>query len=132
MAWTIAPAIILAGLAFQSKKVWDDFRYSPSADDPNRRRFWSSASSSNGTSFIPAPTKAWPYLHLPQAHRLRNGRADKTAKIIFANVAGPASLPYDDAVNAINNYIDQINPLGKDFDDPDGKDDNWDKRPAAR
>jgi hypothetical protein len=43
----------------------------------------------------------------------------------FANVRGPAFLPYKEAVNAINKYIDQVNPLGKDFSDPDGKDDDW-------
>ena len=40
-------------------------------------------------------------------------------------VAGPASLPYAQATSAINSYIDQENPLGKDFTDPDGKDDDW-------
>ena len=33
-------------------------------------------------------------------------------------VEGPADLPYDEAVSAINTYIDQDNPLGKDFDRP--------------
>ena len=39
-------------------------------------------------------------------------------------------LPYENAVKAINTYIDQNNPLGKDFNDPDGKDDNWTKTPG--
>ena len=43
----------------------------------------------------------------------------------FAGVPGPASLPPDQAVAAINRYIDTVNPLGRDFTDPDGKDDDY-------
>src|SRR5262245_2909686 len=32
MTWTVVPAIILAILALASKKVWDDYRYSPTAE----------------------------------------------------------------------------------------------------
>ena len=45
----------------------------------------------------------------------------------YEDTKGPADMPYEDAVEAINAYIDQENPLGKVFDDPDGKDDNWEK-----
>ena len=38
MAWTIAPSIILAILALASKRVWDNFRYSPDMDDPGRAK----------------------------------------------------------------------------------------------
>jgi hypothetical protein len=48
----------------------------------------------------------------------------------FANVPGPASLPYQQAVAAISQYVTQVNKLGKDFEDPDGKDDNWEKDPG--
>src|SRR5438552_1818856 len=44
---------------------------------------------------------------------------------VFAGVNGPAFLPYDKAVAAINQYIDSVNPLGKDFSDPAGDDDDW-------
>ena len=32
---------------------------------------------------------------------------------LFAGVTGPAALPYDKAVAAINDYIAGVNPLGK-------------------
>src|SRR5207253_9794709 len=38
MTWTIAPAIILAVLALFSKKVWDNYRYSPSSERSEERR----------------------------------------------------------------------------------------------
>ena len=38
MAWTLAPALILALLALGSKKVWDNYRYNPGLDDPNRAK----------------------------------------------------------------------------------------------
>jgi hypothetical protein len=39
-------------------------------------------------------------------------------------------MPYEDALSAINAYIDQENPLGKDFGDADGKDDNFENQPG--
>jgi hypothetical protein len=48
----------------------------------------------------------------------------------YQDTKGPADMPFDDALAAINTYISQENPLGKVFDDPDGKDDNWDKLPG--
>jgi heme/copper-type cytochrome/quinol oxidase subunit 2 len=48
----------------------------------------------------------------------------------FQGVPGPASLPYDAAVKAIATYVDQVNPLGKVFADPDGADDDWSKTPG--
>jgi cytochrome c oxidase subunit 2 len=43
----------------------------------------------------------------------------------FQGVKGPASLPPDQASQAIAAYIDQVNRLGKDFTDPAGWDDDW-------
>jgi hypothetical protein len=48
----------------------------------------------------------------------------------FASVEGPAYLPFATAQAQIGVYIDQVNSLGKDFSDPDGKDDNWVKTPG--
>src|SRR5207237_6406317 len=60
-----------------------------------------------------------------------NPSGDSSKPYMFAGVPGPAYLPYKDAVDAINKYIDSTNPLGKDFSDPDGKDDDW-KNALAR
>lgn len=43
----------------------------------------------------------------------------------FRGVAGPADLPADEVDAAITAYREQVNPLGKDFTDPLGWDDDW-------
>jgi hypothetical protein len=48
----------------------------------------------------------------------------------FAGVTGPAMLPLKQAVDAITSYISSENPLGKDYSDPDGKDDDCDYQPG--
>src|SRR5206468_12178640 len=50
--------------------------------------------------------------------------------ITFAGVKGPAMLKYDDAIKQINNYLNDVNPLAKDMDDPAGKDDDYEKQPG--
>jgi cytochrome c oxidase subunit 2 len=126
MAWTLAPALILAGLAIANKGVWDRLRFNPEAKNPDKATIlvigqqfkWNVIYPGNDNKLgrymiFPKPTdQKWP------------------GGIKFAGVAGPAQLKYDDAVKAINSYIDQQNPLGKDLDDPDGKDDNWEKTPG--
>jgi cytochrome c oxidase subunit 2 len=128
MAWTIAPAIILAVLALASKKVWDEYRYSPSSDDPNRAQVLVVGQQFKWNSIYPGPDgKFGRYLLFPRPTDLAwpNPSGDSTKPYVFAGVSGPAMLPFNDAVKAINQYIDQVNPLGKDFTDPDGKDDDW-------
>ena len=36
MAWTLAPAVILLGIALATKRVWDDYRFSEMRHDENR------------------------------------------------------------------------------------------------
>jgi heme/copper-type cytochrome/quinol oxidase subunit 2 len=126
MAWTIAPALILAGLAVANKGVWDRLRFNPEANNPDKATILVIGQQFKWNVIYPGKdNKLGRYMIFPKPTDQR-----WPGGIKFAGVAGPAQLKYDDAVKSINNYIDQVNPLGKDFDDPDGKDDNWDKVPG--
>ena len=124
MAWTIAPSIILAALALASKSVWDNYRYSPTAEDPNRAKVLVIGQQFKWNFIYPGPDgKIGKYLLYPKPTDAK-WPVDKDGKdVVYADVPGPASLPYNDAMAAINKYVTEINPLGKDFSDPDGKDD---------
>jgi cytochrome c oxidase subunit 2 len=128
MAWTIAPAIILAVLALASKKVWDEYRYSPDLDNPNRAKVLVIGQQFKWNVIYPGPDgKFGRYLLFPKPTDVAwpvgpDGKPQK-----FAGVPGPASLPYEKAVSAVNEFIDSEpgNRLGKDYSDPDGKDDDF-------
>jgi heme/copper-type cytochrome/quinol oxidase subunit 2 len=126
MAWTLAPAVILAGLAVANKGAWDALRFNPDANNPNKATILVIGQQFKWNVVYPGPDrKLGRYLIFPKP-----GDQRWPGGLKFANVAGPAFLKYEDAIRQINNYIEQVNPLGKDFDDPDGKDDNWDKTPG--
>lgn len=121
MAWTLAPAVILAGLAFANKGIWDRLRFNPDAQLPEVTNVLVIGQQFKWNIIYPGPDgKLGRYLFFPRPTDTTWPDGSK-----FANVAGPAQLPYDQANKAINTYIDQVNPLGKDFSDPDGKDDAW-------
>jgi cytochrome c oxidase subunit 2 len=127
MIWTIVPAAIFAILALCSKFVWDDYRYSSSATDPNRATILVVGQQFKWNVIYPGPDhKLGRYLLFPKPTDLAwpNPSGDDKP-YTFAGVRGPAFLPYDKAIVAIDQYIDTVNPLGKDFTDPDGKDDDW-------
>ncbi|HVT88718.1 MAG TPA: cytochrome c oxidase subunit II transmembrane domain-containing protein [Tepidisphaeraceae bacterium] len=131
MTWTILPAIVLAVLALGSKKVWDEYRYSPASDDPNRALVLAIGQQFKWNFVYPGPDgKLGKYLLFPHPTDPKWPVGADGKDVTFEGVPGPASLPYKLAVAAINKYIDQENPLGKDFADPDGKDDDWAKAPG--
>jgi heme/copper-type cytochrome/quinol oxidase subunit 2 len=131
MAWTLAPALILALLALGSKKVWDNYRYSPTLDDPDRAKVLVIGERFKWNVVYPGPDgKFGRYLLFPKPSDPTWPAGANGQPLNFAGVPGPASLPYVDAMNAIRNYILSENPLGKDFADPDGKDDNFEKQPG--
>jgi cytochrome c oxidase subunit 2 len=131
MTWTLAPAVILAGLALGSKKVWDDYRYSPTAKDPYRAKILVIGQQFKWNFVYPGPDGRFgQYLSFPKPYDAKWPVGADGKHVMFAGVVGPASLPYKDAVAAINTYIDQENPLGKDYADPAGKDDNYEKQPG--
>ncbi len=131
LIWTAVPAVILASLAFGSERVWRDYRSSPDLDNPNRTKILVIAQQYKWNFIYPGPDgKFGRYLLYPKPGDLNWPVGPDGNPTRFANVPGPASLPHDAAVKAINLYIDMENPLGKDFSDPDGVDDNWDKAPG--
>jgi heme/copper-type cytochrome/quinol oxidase subunit 2 len=126
MTWTLAPAVILAFLALFSKRVWDDFRYSPDLNDPGRAKVLVIGQQFKWNIIYPGPDgKFGKYLLFPKPTDVAWPVGPDGKSPVFADVTGPSSLHYDDAVKAIGQYIDTVNPLGKDFTDPDGKDDDY-------
>jgi cytochrome c oxidase subunit 2 len=126
MAWTLAPAVILAVLALASKKVWDNYRYSPKGDDPGRAVVLVIGEQFKWNVIYPGPDgKLGAYLKYPKP-----SDAHWPGGVTYQGTKGPAELPYDKAIAAINAYIGDTNTLGKDLNDPDGKDDNWELRPG--
>jgi heme/copper-type cytochrome/quinol oxidase subunit 2 len=136
MAWTLAPAVILAVLAIINKGAWDQLRFNPDGDRPDRAIILVIGQQFKWNVIYPGPDgKLGKYLRFPKpTDQAWPGEYDpKTMKVKpvkFKGVAGPAALPYDKAVAAINDYLEQVNPLGKDFADPDGADDDWSKTPG--
>ncbi len=131
MFWTITPAIILLILAVFSKRVWDDYRYSPLADKPDKVTILVIGQQFKWNTIYPGPDgKLGRYLLYPKPSDTRwpdpRPVAKRTTPYLFpegkGGVLGPAFLPAEAAVKAINNY-NELNPQGKDFEDPAGKDD---------
>lgn len=133
--WTILPALILIALAIASRNVWNTVTSPPQSDaDPLRvlvigQQFkWNFIYAGPDNRLgrylqFPRPTDAtWP------AYPVGIDATDLTTS--FQGSTGPAMLPYAAATQAINAYIEQINPLGKDFTDPAGIDDDWAPQPG--
>jgi heme/copper-type cytochrome/quinol oxidase subunit 2 len=162
MCWTLAPAVILMGLAVANKGVWDKLRFNPDGDRADRATIlvigqqfkWNviypgpdgklgrylmfpkptDASWSNPdwkpVSFAKRDMTKYPDVTPEQWGDMEKERLIKAQPFKFQNVTGPAGLPYEKSVAAINAYIEQVSPLGKDFSDPDGADDDWSKTPG--
>jgi len=132
MAWTLAPAVILAVLALASKKVWDNYRYSPAGDDPGRTTVLVIGEQFKWNVVYPGPDgKLGAYLKYPKPTDERWQNPDGSGKpFTYHGVKGPADLDYKEAIDAINAYIGEVNPIGKDFNDAAGKDDDWSKQPG--
>ncbi|HTL27636.1 MAG TPA: cytochrome c oxidase subunit II [Tepidisphaeraceae bacterium] len=126
MAWTLAPAVILAVLALLSKKVWDNYRYSPTSEDPNRAKLLVIGQQFKWNIVYPGKDgKFGRYLLWPKPTDALWPPGPDGKPVMHAGVKGPADLGYEKARGAIATYIDTVNPLGKDFTDPDGKDDDY-------
>jgi heme/copper-type cytochrome/quinol oxidase subunit 2 len=139
MAWTITPAIILAFISLYSKGVWDHYRHGKKDDTRKVARLLVVGQTFQwNVVYAGADGKLGRYLAYPKPtdKKWPKGADGKDFTFTFGkyeDTAGPADMPHDDAVAAINAYIDQENPLGKVFDpkeDPDGADDNWEKQPG--
>jgi heme/copper-type cytochrome/quinol oxidase subunit 2 len=127
MAWTLAPAVILAVLALMSKKVWDNYRYSEAATDPNRAKVLVIGQQFKWNIVYPGKDgKFGRYLIWPKPTDANWPPGPDGKNPMFAGVKGPADFHDANKARAmIASYIDQVNKLGKDFTDPDGKDDDY-------
>lgn len=134
LIWTVIPAILLLGLALWTKAAWDDYRYAPFAHSPDRAQILVVAEQFRWNVIYPGPDgKLGRYLAYPKPTDLKwpampPDDADDLAAT--TGVPGPAFLPEAEAQKKLNDYVSTKNPLGKDFDDPDGKDDNFEKFPG--
>jgi heme/copper-type cytochrome/quinol oxidase subunit 2 len=126
MAWTIAPAIILAGLAIGSKAVWDEYRYGLSSEGEEPATLLVIGEQFQWNVIYPGPSgRLGRYLQYPKPTDLTWPSATGQP-LRFAGVPGPAHLPREQAIGAINDFIAQPQyRLGKDFTDPNGADDDW-------
>ncbi len=126
LIWTLIPTLILVGMAVASEQVWKNFRGSSDLRDPDRTRILVIGQQFKWNVIYPGRDgKFGRYLLYPKPTDLTwpvgpNGKPTR-----FENATGPAMLPYKQAISAIATYIATENPLGKDFSDPNGKDDDW-------
>ncbi len=118
MVWTLVPAVILVALALMTKRVWDNYRYSPLGDDPNRARF-----------LVVGEQFKW--------HVVYAGPDGKLGKYLaFPKPTDPGyrTMPEAEALKAITNAIaPPNNTLGQDLSAEEaGKDDDYAPTAAAR
>jgi heme/copper-type cytochrome/quinol oxidase subunit 2 len=136
LLWTIVPAIILTFISLWSTRVWDLYRYGNASDGRKPAKILVIGEQFQWNVIYPGPDgKFGKYLIYPKpTDSLWPKNADGTLFTVsygkYTDTKGPADMPYDEAVEAINQYISAENPLGKVFDDPDGKDDNFEKSPG--
>jgi len=136
MIWTILPAIILAVIALYSKGVWDRYRHGDPAEQGKPARLLVIGQQFQwNVIYAGADGKLGKYLVYPKPSDRLWPKGPDGGPFTFTfgkyeDTKGPADMPYEDAMKAINAYIDQENPLGKVFDDPAGKDDNFENQPG--
>jgi cytochrome c oxidase subunit 2 len=121
MVWTLIPAVILIVVALWTKRVWDNYRYSPIANDPNRLKVLVIGQQFNWNVIYPGPRgKIGRYLIYPKTTDLLWPKVPAGKVFKFReNVPGPAYLPEAKAQVELNKYIGEVNPLGRDYSDPD-------------
>jgi len=124
MAWTLIPAVILIALALWTKHSWDTYRYGPASTAENPARIMVVGQQFKWSIVYPGPDgKLGRYLVFPKTTDLR--WPPDPGYEFPKDYPGPAFMPEAQARSIINAYIDQRNPLGKDFTDEAGKDDDW-------
>ncbi|MDB5294840.1 MAG: cytochrome c oxidase subunit, partial [Phycisphaerales bacterium] len=128
LIWTLVPAVLLLSLALWTKVAWDRFRSPPEATDQNRAQILVVGEQFKWNVVYPgADGRLGRYLVYPKTTDpkwplLPPGDTDSPFP---AEVPGPAYLPPDKARGFLNEYIANKNPLGKDFADPAGLDDDY-------
>ena len=131
MAWTILPAIILAVIALYSKGVWDRYRHGDPNEQGKPARLLVIGQQFQWNVIYAGPDgKIGKYLVYPKPTDSLWPKDKDGQPVEYEGVKGPADLPYEKAVAAINKYIDSENPLGKVYEDKDGQDDNYENAPG--
>lgn len=128
MIWTLIPAVLLLTISALSKRVWDNFRYNPAKDADTAKILVIGQQFKWNTIYAGPDKKLGRYLMYPKTTDLKwpdNPPGDDSPYIFPAGEPGPAYLPEKRAREILKDYIETKNPLGKDFSDPDGLDDDW-------
>lgn len=123
MLWTIIPALILGVLTFASGKVWTAIRFDPAFRSPRVKpaRILVIGQQFKWNIIYPGPDgQLGQYLIYPKPTD-----AQWPDRKRHAGVQGPRDLPADQAAFEIDRYNTIENPLGKVYDDPRGRDDDY-------
>lgn len=124
IGWTIVTATILTLLAAQSIVVWERYNRPPDAaraGTPEPLRVMVIGQQFKWNVIYAGPdNKLGRYLVYPKLTDKSWPGGER-----FRGTNGPADVPAENREAAINAYVEQINPLGKDFSDAVGTDDDW-------
>ncbi|HET6248254.1 MAG TPA: cytochrome c oxidase subunit II transmembrane domain-containing protein [Tepidisphaeraceae bacterium] len=131
MTWTLIPAIILIVVALWTKRAWDTYRYSPTANDPNAPKILVIGEQYQWNVLYGGPrNKIGRFLIFPKTTDLTWPTVPDGQSFAFPDVKGPAYMPEAEAQAVLNNYIASVNPLGRDYSDPDTNPDPDGTNPA--
>ena len=137
LIWTVIPAVILLAVAVWTKGSWDDYRNSPTQNDPNRAQILVIAQQFAWNVVYPGPDgklgryqiypkptdMKWPALPADAATNYFEAKYAAVFGGEKLTAPGPAYLPTERAQKVLNDFVSELNPLGRDFADPNGKDD---------
>ena len=126
-AWSGAALLGLVGLFVASDRTWERLKAERNADAAaaNVQRVYVIGERFAWSVVGPGPDGVLgEYLDFPEeTDDLWPATAD--GPVAFRGVAGPAALPEAERAAAVAAYVETINPLGKNFADPAGLDDEW-------
>ena len=124
--WTIVPTLILGSLAFGSERVWKKYRSSPDLDNPNRSKILVIGQQFKWNVIYPGPDgKFGRYLSYPKPTDAAWPVGPDGLPTRFRALRGPPPFQRKKRSKRSTPTSIRKNPLGKDFADPDGKDDDW-------
>jgi heme/copper-type cytochrome/quinol oxidase subunit 2 len=106
MSWTLAPAVILLVIALATKRVWDTYRFSEMREDPDRAQVLVVGEQFKWNFVYPGPDQMLGrYMMFPQP-----------------TDAKYRTMPREQALKEIGNYISGTNPLGQLINEKDAQD----------
>jgi heme/copper-type cytochrome/quinol oxidase subunit 2 len=122
MVWTLVPAVILAAIALASKQVWTDYKFGYEMRPSNvvPARIMVVGEQFKWNVIYPGPDGQFgKYLLFPRPTDAKWPDGKK-----YQGFDGPRDVPPDQVDSVISRFID-ANKLGKDMNDPKGKDDDY-------